>query len=219
MIQHAGGQPVGLDQVLNPATTQLRPYYGIISLMALGSSVKQILTMLIVSEQDMPPASAFMIALFNTTFNSLNSLLRLGRDITVTCPQHHRVAISPPRRRLLLHRHLGRDDLGASADVLQEGSRQQGQALCRWLVLPRAAHKLWRLYDLAGGLCLHLGRMAMGSRCWLILLLRLCYSGCPGLGQVPRKQSKWSTLSLEQRLMLRSMGMHGRRSRRVCHTV
>lgn len=74
LIQLAGGQPVGLDQVLNPATTQLRPYYGIISLMALGSSVKQILTMLIVSEQDMPPASAFMIALFNTTFNSLNTV-------------------------------------------------------------------------------------------------------------------------------------------------
>lgn len=43
--------------------------------MAFGSSFKQILTMLVVSEQDYPPSSALMIALFNTIFNSTNTIL------------------------------------------------------------------------------------------------------------------------------------------------
>lgn len=74
LIQLVGGHPVGVDLVLDPATAQLRPYYNIISMMALGSSVKQILTMVIVSEQDTPLASAIVIALFNTIFNSLNTV-------------------------------------------------------------------------------------------------------------------------------------------------
>jgi len=41
-----------------------------IALMAFGSAFKQILAILVVSQQDTPPSSAVMIALFNTIFNS-----------------------------------------------------------------------------------------------------------------------------------------------------
>ncbi|KAJ4044477.1 hypothetical protein NW756_004809 [Fusarium oxysporum] len=90
LVEKAGGQPVRL---VDPITAQIQPYFNVISLMALGSSLKQILTMLIVSEQDTPPASAFLIALFNTIFNSLNTLF-FGWNVTSQSP----VAIlrSPP---------------------------------------------------------------------------------------------------------------------------
>ncbi|KAH7111171.1 hypothetical protein B0J13DRAFT_660202 [Dactylonectria estremocensis] len=73
-IELLGGHVVDRGMIANAATTQLQPYFGAISLMACGSSLKQILALLIVSEQDMPPSSAFVIALFNTVFNSLNAV-------------------------------------------------------------------------------------------------------------------------------------------------
>ncbi|ENH70213.1 hypothetical protein FOC1_g10000781 [Fusarium oxysporum f. sp. cubense race 1] len=78
LVEKAGGQPVSL---VDPITAQIQPYFNVIFLTALGSSLKQILTMLIVSEQDTPPASAFLIALFNTIFNSLNTLFSVW-DVT-----------------------------------------------------------------------------------------------------------------------------------------
>ncbi|KAA6414145.1 MAG: hypothetical protein FRX48_02507 [Lasallia pustulata] len=47
------------------------------SALVLGSSVKQIVHLLFVSEQEMPPKSAVVISLFNTIFNSANTLLSL----------------------------------------------------------------------------------------------------------------------------------------------
>ncbi|EXL90861.1 hypothetical protein NOF04DRAFT_19414 [Fusarium oxysporum II5] len=82
LVEKAGGQPVSL---VDPITAQIQPYFNVTSLMALGSSLKQILTMLIVSEQDTPPASAFLIALFNTMFNSLNTLFSVW-DVTSQSP-------------------------------------------------------------------------------------------------------------------------------------
>ncbi|KPM35293.1 hypothetical protein AK830_g11281 [Neonectria ditissima] len=76
-IEFLGGRSVDRGLVVNAATTQLQPYYSAISLMALGSSLKQIVALLVVSEQDMPPASAFTIAAFNTIFNSLNTVFSL----------------------------------------------------------------------------------------------------------------------------------------------
>ncbi|PWY96060.1 hypothetical protein BO94DRAFT_562595 [Aspergillus sclerotioniger CBS 115572] len=52
-----------------------RPYYSVVLMLSLGSSVKQILAMLLVSEQETPVASAAMIATFNTVINTVNTLL------------------------------------------------------------------------------------------------------------------------------------------------
>ena len=75
LVEMAGGQPVDMMQILDPVTSQLRPYYGLVASTALGSSVKQIATILIVSEQDTPLSFAVTIALFNTIFNSTNTIL------------------------------------------------------------------------------------------------------------------------------------------------
>lgn len=74
VVEFLHGQPVRTEQLLTP-NGHLQPYFALISLMAFGSSFKQILTMLVVSEQDTPPSSAVMIAFFNTVFNSFNSIL------------------------------------------------------------------------------------------------------------------------------------------------
>ncbi|KAK9388727.1 hypothetical protein V1515DRAFT_614736 [Lipomyces mesembrius] len=77
LIEHLGGNSVGLDRVLDPSTSQLQPYFMLVILMSLGSSLKHIVTLLYISEQEMPAVSAFVIAVFNTLFNSLNTILSL----------------------------------------------------------------------------------------------------------------------------------------------
>lgn len=77
LIQSLGGVPVSAPWVVDPASGTLQPYYRLIVLMAFGSSVKQILTMLIISEQKTPVSDAIVISLFNTIVNSLNTLLSL----------------------------------------------------------------------------------------------------------------------------------------------
>ncbi|EHK42421.1 hypothetical protein TRIATDRAFT_149984 [Trichoderma atroviride IMI 206040] len=84
LVQTLGGRSVELAQ-LNSAGRGLQPYYTIIAMMALGSSLKQIITMLVVSEQDTPVSSAIVISLFNTVFNSLNSLFSVW-DVTSRSP-------------------------------------------------------------------------------------------------------------------------------------
>lgn len=84
LMQVVGGRSVDLEQ-LKSAGGELQPYYKIIAMMALGSSLKQIITILIVSEQDTPVSSAIVIALFNTIFNSLNTLFSVW-DITSRSP-------------------------------------------------------------------------------------------------------------------------------------
>ncbi|KAK7409238.1 hypothetical protein QQX98_008614 [Neonectria punicea] len=76
-IEFLGGRSVERGLVVNAATTQLQPYYGAISLMALGSSLKQIFHLAVISEQEMPPVSAITIPVFNTVFNSLNTIFSL----------------------------------------------------------------------------------------------------------------------------------------------
>lgn len=68
LVGALGGQAVTSAGLANP-------YHKIITCMALGSSLKQIVTLLVVSEQEMNSSSAFMIAFFNTVFNTLNSIL------------------------------------------------------------------------------------------------------------------------------------------------
>ncbi|KAK9384152.1 hypothetical protein V1515DRAFT_618229 [Lipomyces mesembrius] len=45
-IEHLGRNSVGLDRVLDPSTSQLQPYYMLVILMSLGSSLKQIVTLI-----------------------------------------------------------------------------------------------------------------------------------------------------------------------------
>ena len=61
----------------------LSPYRLILLSMATGSAVKQIIHMVFVSEQEMPTGSAIAIPLFNTIFNTLNTLFAIW---TVTSP-------------------------------------------------------------------------------------------------------------------------------------
>lgn len=75
-IEWLGGQSVSGSKILTSASvTTLQPYYGLVSLLSLGSSIKQIATMIFVSEQETSVASAITIAGFNTIFNSVNTLL------------------------------------------------------------------------------------------------------------------------------------------------
>ncbi|KAJ5432208.1 uncharacterized protein N7458_011364 [Penicillium daleae] len=60
-----------------PYSAALQPYYGLVTLLSLGSSIKQILHMVFISEQAMDVGSAFTIALFNTILNTINTLLSL----------------------------------------------------------------------------------------------------------------------------------------------
>ncbi|OLN90018.1 hypothetical protein CCHL11_07245 [Colletotrichum chlorophyti] len=75
LIESIGGTAVNRATIIDASTTMLQPYYGLISLMAFGSSFKQIANMIFVMEQDLSPTSAVVIALFNTAFNSFNTLL------------------------------------------------------------------------------------------------------------------------------------------------
>ncbi|PYH90869.1 hypothetical protein BO71DRAFT_486738 [Aspergillus ellipticus CBS 707.79] len=83
-IKQLGGQSIPTNQILSSSSsssssstttiTTLQPYYTLITLLSLGSSLKQIATMLLVSEQETPITSAITIAFFNTLFNSINTL-------------------------------------------------------------------------------------------------------------------------------------------------
>lgn len=77
LVEFLGGSALNPSRVIQASTGQLSPYHAAISWMAFGSSLKQILTMLIVSEQDTPVSSAILVAFFNTVFNSLNSIFSL----------------------------------------------------------------------------------------------------------------------------------------------
>ncbi|VUC30824.1 unnamed protein product [Clonostachys rosea] len=87
LIESFGGHPLPRNQVVSTLTEQLLPYHSIVLLMAVGSSLKQIITMLAVSEQDTPPSSALVIALFNTVFNFINTVFSLW-EYTSKAPAH-----------------------------------------------------------------------------------------------------------------------------------
>ncbi|PLB51508.1 hypothetical protein P170DRAFT_453209 [Aspergillus steynii IBT 23096] len=78
LIEKLGGHSVHSSLVLNPLTvTGLQPYYGLVTLLSLGSSVKQIVHIILVSEQAMDVGSGCTIGFFNTIFNTINTLLSL----------------------------------------------------------------------------------------------------------------------------------------------
>ncbi|KAL8987736.1 MAG: hypothetical protein Q9177_003091, partial [Variospora cf. flavescens] len=79
----------------------LTPYGTIISALALGSSLKQIIFTTIISEQEMQPGPALAIAAFNTVFNTANTLLSVWTfsSVAPTTPTHIPPPIPPPPRR------------------------------------------------------------------------------------------------------------------------
>ncbi|KAE8167855.1 hypothetical protein BDV40DRAFT_294973 [Aspergillus tamarii] len=78
LIEKLGGTaihyPIGLNIM---DLVRLQPYQSLVTLLALGSSVKQIVHMLFVSEQEMDAASGVAIPFFNTFFNSINTILSI----------------------------------------------------------------------------------------------------------------------------------------------
>ncbi|KAL8906337.1 MAG: hypothetical protein Q9207_002112, partial [Kuettlingeria erythrocarpa] len=53
----------------------LTPYGTILTSLAIGASLKHVIWKILIGEQEMKPAAAFAIGLFNTVFNSTNTLL------------------------------------------------------------------------------------------------------------------------------------------------
>jgi hypothetical protein len=77
LLSHLGPfiPPIALlspSRILN-----LAPAAQLILLMAAGSTLKQNLTLVYISEQEMPVSNGIVIPLFNTIFNTANSLLLL----------------------------------------------------------------------------------------------------------------------------------------------
>ncbi|OOG00547.1 hypothetical protein ASPCADRAFT_125569 [Aspergillus carbonarius ITEM 5010] len=73
---------------LTPATNPHLPtYHTLITLLALGSTIKQSATMLFISEQSTPISSAILIAFFNTLLNTLNSIFAVW-SFTSQAPTH-----------------------------------------------------------------------------------------------------------------------------------
>jgi hypothetical protein len=162
LVQTLGGRSVKLAQ-LSSAGGSLQPYYTIIAMMALGSSLKQIITMLVVSEQDTPVSSAIVISLFNTVFNSLNSLFSVW----------HVTSRSPPTAASILESPsviagLGFYLVGISVELLSELQRtvfkkdpaNKGKPYARGLFslathITYGAYTIWRAsyaYTSGGGL-------------------------------------------------------------------
>ena len=77
LIESLGGRALQASTATVHGFLGLTPYATLISAMALGSTVKQLINLLFISEQEMPSAAAAAISLFNTVLNSANTLLSL----------------------------------------------------------------------------------------------------------------------------------------------
>ncbi|UKZ84209.1 uncharacterized protein TrAFT101_000124 [Trichoderma asperellum] len=117
LVQAVGGRSVELARLKSDGGG-LQPYYTIIAMMALGSSLKQIITILVVSEQDMPVSSAVVIALFNTIFNSINTLLSVLDVTSGSPPTAASILMSPS-----VVAGLGFYVVGISVELLSELQR------------------------------------------------------------------------------------------------
>lgn len=85
LIETLGGRALQSSTAVGNGILGLTPYATIISAMALGSTVKQLINHLFIAEQEMLPAAASVISLLNTILNSTNTLLSLW-VISSACP-------------------------------------------------------------------------------------------------------------------------------------
>ncbi|RDW81276.1 uncharacterized protein DSM5745_04833 [Aspergillus mulundensis] len=125
-IERLGGHSIPITQILSSATsTSLTPYYTLVTLLSLGSSIKQIGTMLFISEQETPVPSAIAVAGFNTIFNSANTLLSVW-SLTSQVPAETEVPLSPGEFVLLnplLSLGVGAYILGILTETVSEVQR------------------------------------------------------------------------------------------------
>ncbi len=88
LIQSLGGSVVPFATARDPtlAYLGLGPYPAILSALALGSSTKHIAWVLGISEMEMTPPAALLIGVFNSVFNTLNTMFSLW-NLTSAAPQ------------------------------------------------------------------------------------------------------------------------------------
>lgn len=67
----------------------LSPYRLILFGMGVGSAIKQIYWLLGISQEEFLPASAVVVSIFNTVFNSLNSVLFIGQLTSASANGEH----------------------------------------------------------------------------------------------------------------------------------
>ena len=77
LIESLGGRALQAPTVAGNGILGLTPYAAVISAMALGTTVKQLIYLLWVSEQELKPGPAVAISLLNTVLNTTNTLLSL----------------------------------------------------------------------------------------------------------------------------------------------
>jgi len=77
LIESLGGRALQSSTIAGNGILGLTPYATVVSAMALGSTIKQLINLLLISEQEMLPGAATAISLFNTVLNSTNTLLSL----------------------------------------------------------------------------------------------------------------------------------------------
>ncbi len=77
LIESLGGRALQSSTIAGNGILGLTPYATVVSAMALGSTVKQLINLLLISEQEMLPGAATAISLINTVLNSTNTLLSL----------------------------------------------------------------------------------------------------------------------------------------------
>ncbi|KKK20619.1 hypothetical protein ARAM_000187 [Aspergillus rambellii] len=76
-IKTLGGHPVSFSRVWSHAGNHLQPYYCLIWLLSFGSTLKQLATIVLITEQAFPVSTALFVPAFNTLCNSANTLLSL----------------------------------------------------------------------------------------------------------------------------------------------
>ena len=77
LIEACGSRALQASTIAGNDVAGLTPYSTIISAMALGSAVKQIIYVLYISEQELLPGAAAAISVVNTVMNSANTLLSI----------------------------------------------------------------------------------------------------------------------------------------------
>lgn len=107
-----------------------------------GTAIKQIYWVLFLSQEEMPASNAILIAVFNTLFNSPNSILSLTAAASYFAPRipHHRrradgtIAPLPYWHIFFCVRFNSRGGLGNTAQEFQERFTECGEAIYGWII-------------------------------------------------------------------------------------
>lgn len=113
LLAALGGQPVASSSLAGP-------HHMIVAGMALGSSLKQIITVLLVSEQEIEPKSAVIIAFFNTFLNTLNTILSVW---AVTSPAQPSSSLREALQNPIIACAVGAYSIGILTEMISELQR------------------------------------------------------------------------------------------------